>query len=195
VARAPAVSGLAFDPDERSLRRKTHGTIKRLTTDLDPRVHLNTAISGLMEHVNEMYAFAEKRGIRPLGRDDEPAATIDRRETAAVMREAVEALVLMLSPFAPHMSEDLWEALGHVDGVVAAGWPEADDDAAREEAIEIPVQINGKVRGRVTVRPDATDAEIEAAALAAPAIAPHVGGKQIAKVIVARGRLVSIVAK
>ena len=76
-------------------------------------MHLNTAISALMEMVNELYAFAEKRGVRPAGRDDEPPPVIARPETAAVLREAVEALVLMLSPFTPHLSEELWERLGH----------------------------------------------------------------------------------
>jgi leucyl-tRNA synthetase len=148
-----------------------------------------------MELVNELYAFAESAGVRPTGRDDEPPAKVDRRETAAVIKEAVEALVLMLSPFAPHMCEELWERLGHAGGIVAAGWPSADEAAAREEEIEIPVQVNGKLRGRITVPADATEAQIEAAALAAPAIQPHIAGKQIVKVIVARGRLVSIVVK
>jgi leucyl-tRNA synthetase len=195
VGSAPAPQAASLDAEERALRRKTHGTIKRITADLDPRVHLNTAVSALMELVNEIYAFAEKRGIRPTGREDEPPAVIARPESASVLREAVDALVLMLSPFAPHMCEELWERLGRQNGVVAAGWPVADDAAAREEEIEIPVQVNGKVRGRVTVPADATDAQIEAAALAAPAARPHLEGKQIAKIIVARGRLVSIVVK
>jgi leucyl-tRNA synthetase len=195
VGSAPAPEASTLDAEERALRRKTHGTIKRITADLDPRVHLNTAVSALMELVNEIYAFAEKRGIRPTGREDEPPAVIGRLESASVLREAVDALVLMLSPFAPHMCEELWEHLGRQNGVVAAGWPVVDDAAAREEEIEIPVQVNGKVRGRVTVPADATDAQIEAAALAAPAVRPHLEGRQIIKVIVARGRLVSIVVK
>jgi leucyl-tRNA synthetase len=112
-----------------------------------------------------------------------------------VLREAIEALVLMLSPFTPHMCEELWAGLGHPDGVVAAGWPASDEAAAREESIEIPVQVNGKLRGRVTVAADASDAEIEAAAIAAPAVSSYLAGKQIVKVIIARGRLVSIVVK
>ena len=195
VRIAPEVLGLEFDAAERGLRRKTHATIARVTTDLDPRVHLNTVVSALMELVNELYAFADIRGVRPTGREDEAPASIARRETAAVVREAVESLVLMLSPFTPHVCEELWERLGHADGVVAAGWPVADEAAAREEEIEIPVQVNGKVRDRVTVPADATEADIEAAALAAPAVQPHIAGKQIVKVIVARGRLVSIVVK
>jgi leucyl-tRNA synthetase len=192
---APVIDGLTLDPAERGLRRKTHATIKRVTSDLDPRVHLNTAVSALMELVNELYAFAEAGGFRPTGRDDEPPATIARAESAAVVKEAVEALVLMLSPFAPHMCEELWEGLGRAGGVVAAGWPALDEAAAREEEIEIPVQVNGKVRAVVTVPADATEEAITAAAQAAPGVQSHLAGKQIAKVIVARGRLVSIVVK
>jgi leucyl-tRNA synthetase len=195
IGAVPAPAGLELDAGERALRRKTHSTIKRITTDLDPRVHLNTAVSALMELVNEIYAFGETRGIRPTGREDAPPAEIARSESASVLREAVEALVLMLSPFTPHMCEELWEMLGRQNGVVAAGWPVADDAAAREEEIEIPVQVNGKVRDRVTVPADAGDKDIEAAALAAPGVQPYLAGKQIVKVIVARGRLVSIVVK
>jgi leucyl-tRNA synthetase len=193
--QAPAVAGLAFDEPERAMRRKTHSTIRRVTQDIDPRVHLNTAVAALMELVNELYAFCEVRGVRPLGVDDEPPAVVERHETAAVLREAIEALVLMLSPFTPHMCEELWAGLGHPEGVVAAGWPAWDEDAAREESIEIPVQVNGKLRGRITVAADASDIDIEAAAIALPAVSAHLAGKQIAKVIIAKGRLVSIVVK
>src|SRR5688572_1166124 len=192
---APAVTGLQFDESERAIRRKTHSTIRRVTQDIDPRVHLNTAVAALMELVNELYAFCELRGVRPLGVDDEAPAVVARPEAAAVLREAIEALVLMLSPFTPHMCEELWAGLGHPDGVVAAGWPSWDEDAAREESIEIPVQVNGKLRGRVTVAADASEAEIEAAATAAPAVSAHLAGKQIVKVIIAKGKLVSIVVK
>jgi leucyl-tRNA synthetase len=195
VKDAASPTGLALDDDERTLRRRTHATIRRITADLDPRVHLNTAISALMELVNELYAFGDRHGVRPTGRDDEPPAVIVRPETSAVLREAIEALVLMLSPFTPHLCEELWESLGHADGVVAAGWPPFDESAAREEEVEIPVQINGKLRGRVTVPADADDKTIEAAALASESLQPHLAGKQIVKVIVARGRLVSVVVK
>jgi leucyl-tRNA synthetase len=193
--QAPAVAGLSFDEAERSMRRKTHGTIRRVTQDIDPRVHLNTAVAALMELVNELYAFCEHRGVRPQATDDELPAVVERAETAAVLREAIEALVLMLSPFTPHMCEELWEHLGHGGGVVAAGWPVCDDEAARDESIEIPVQVNGKVRGRIIVAADASDVDIEAAAIASPLVGLHLAGKQIVKVIVAKGRLVSIVVK
>jgi leucyl-tRNA synthetase len=184
-----------LDADERALRRRVHVTIRRVSADLDPRMHLNTAISALMELVNDLYAFCDRRGIRPTGREEEPAPAVDREETRAVLREAIESLVLMISPFTPHMAEELWEQLGHADGVVAAGWPVVDEAAAREEEIEVPVQVNGKVRARIRVGADASEQDIEAAAIAASAVQPHVAGKQILKVIVARGRLVSIVVK
>ena len=123
------------------------------------------------------------------------AARIPAGTTRAVLTEAVEALVLMLSPFAPHMAEELWELLGHPDGVVAAGWPAADAAVAAEEAIVVPVQVNGKVRGRVSVPAGIDEASLEAAALADPAIQAHTAGKTIVKVVVAKGRLVSIVVK
>jgi leucyl-tRNA synthetase len=195
VAAAGRPAGMTLDTDERALRQKTHATIGRVTRDIDPRMHLNTAISALMELVNEIYAFAEPRGLRPVGRDDEPPAVISRPETAAVLREACEALVLMLSPFTPHLSEELWEGLGHATGVVAAGWPAYDEVAARQDLIEIPVQVNGKVRARVLVSQDATEAEMEGAARAAAQIAPYLENAEIVKVVIAKGRLVNFVVR
>ena len=195
VAGAASPAGLNLDDDERAMRRRTHATINRVRLDIDPRMHLNTAISALMEMVNDLYAFTDRRGVRPMGLEDEPPAVVTRPETAAVLREAVEALVLMISPFTPHLAEELWEGLGHAEGVVAAGWPAFDEAAAREESLEIPVQVNGKVRGRVTVPADASEADIEAAALESPQIQAHLQGKQVVKVIVARGRLVSVVVR
>ena len=195
VTGAPSPDGLSLDADERGLRRKTHQTIDRVSRDIDPRMHLNTAVSAIMELVNELYGFCEAKKVRPVGREDEPPAHVSRPETAAVLREAVESLVLLLSPFTPHLSEELWERLGHRDGVVAAGWPSADAAVAREEDIEIPVQVNGKVRARITVPMGSTDADIQAAAHAAPQLASYLAGMEIVKTVVANGRLVSIVVK
>jgi len=107
----------------------------------------------------------------------------------------VGALVLMLSPFAPHMSEELWEMLGNEDGVVAAGWPAWDEDVAKAEEIVVPVQVNGKVRGRLTVPVDIDEPELQRRALADPQVRLHTEGKTVAKVVIARGRLVSIVVR
>ena len=183
----PSVDHVHADLDEaeRSLRRKTHDTIRRVSSDIEPRVHLNTAISALMELVNELYLFRERSD----------AGEESRPERVAVVKEAVEALVLMLSPFTPHLSEELWEALGHRDGTVSAGWPTFDPAVARAHHVVIPVQVNGRVRGRLTVEADISDEALEARALDDDTVRPHTSGKEIKRVIVVAGRLVNIVAR
>jgi leucyl-tRNA synthetase len=191
-------SDLELDDAHRKLRRKTHQTVGRLTADLYPRVHLNTAVSALMELVNELYAFGDQVGVVRQGRRSEEGGgiAIDAPpETMAVLKEAVSALVLLLSPFAPHLSEELWEMLGNEDGVVAAGWPSFDEDVAKAEEIVVPVQVNGKVRARLTVPVDIDEGELEARALADPQVRQYTEGKIVAKVVIAHGRLVSIVVK
>jgi leucyl-tRNA synthetase len=190
----PKPEAVELNEAERALRRKTHETIKRVTLDLDPRVHLNTAVSAMMELVNELYAFCSTSRCVPVGGDEiDKVGKVDRPGTIAVLKEAIEALVRMLSPFAPHMAEELWEALGHPGGIVAAGWPEYDEAVAKASQIVVPVQVNGKVRGRVTVAADISEEQLREAALADPQIRPHVEGKEIKKVVVAKGKLVSIV--
>ena len=189
----PSPDQTELNEAERALRRKTHQTIKRVTGDLDPRVHLNTAVSAMMELVNELYAFCS-RSQCGLGADEEErVGAVERPGTIAVLKEAVEALVRMLSPFAPHMSEELWEKLDHPGGIVAAGWPAYDEAVAKAAQIVVPVQVNGKVRGRVTVDADASEDDIRAAALADAGVQAHVAGKAIKKVVVAGGKLVSVV--
>jgi leucyl-tRNA synthetase len=190
----PAPGDVELNDDERALRRKTHETIKRVTVDLDPRVHLNTAVSAMMELVNEVYAFCTKTQCAPVA---EPAAArvgvVERPGTIAVLKEAIESLVLMLSPFAPHMAEELWEGLGHPGGLAAAAWPEYDEVVAKAEEIVVPVQINGKVRARLTVPADTSEERLRELALADPQVAAHIAGREVKKFVVARGRLVSIV--
>jgi leucyl-tRNA synthetase len=195
IRSAGSPADLQLDAAERSLRRKTHVTIRRVTGDIDPRMHLNTAISALIELVNELYDFCDGRGWQPSGHDDDPTPAIGRAESAAVLREAIEALVLLLSPFTPHVSEELWERLGHAEGVTAAGWPALDEAAARAEEVEIPVQVNGKVRARITLGADATDADIEAAALASPGVRPYLEDAEVVKVVIANRRLANIVVR
>src|SRR5689334_22402949 len=110
--------------EERAIRRKTHDTIRRVTADIEQRQQLNTAVSAMMELVNELYAFGDADSTRP--------------QPVAVVREAIEALVRMLSPFAPHMCEELWEMLGHAEGLNKAIWPEFDAEVAKAEAIVVP---------------------------------------------------------
>jgi leucyl-tRNA synthetase len=179
--------------DERALRRKTHQTIKRVTGDLDPRVHLNTAVSAMMELVNELYAFCSRTQCGPGAGEPERVGAVARPGTVAVLKEAIEALVRMLSPFTPHMAEELWEMLGHGGGIVAAGWPAYDEAVAKADQIVVPVQVNGKVRGRITVDADAAEDDLRALALADPAVQAHIAGKDVKKVVVAGGKLVSVV--
>jgi leucyl-tRNA synthetase len=195
----PGPSGLELDDSERALRRKTHETIRRVTFDLDPRVHLNTAVSGLMELVNELYAFCSRSSCLRVGKEGESAAsvgTIERAGTVAVLKEAIEALVLMVSPFAPHMAEELWEMLGHTGGVVAAGWPAFDANVAKASEITVPVQVNGKLRARLIVAADIAEEELREMALRDPQVIKHTEGRPVRKVVVAgsaANRLVSIV--
>jgi leucyl-tRNA synthetase len=111
------------------------------------------------------------------------------------LREALETLVLLLNPFTPHVCEEMWARLGHEGGLVHAAWPAFDAAAAREESVELAVQVNGKVRGRVVVPQGATEEEVRARALAEPRVAEHVEGKQMVKCVVVPGRLVSVVVK
>ncbi len=115
--------------------------------------------------------------------------------TVAVLKEAVEALVLMISPFAPHMAEELWELLGHRGGVTAAGWPQFQEDVARASEITVPVQVNGKVRSRLTVPADISEGDLREAALKDQQVCRYTEGKTVRKVVIAGGaaRLVSIV--
>jgi leucyl-tRNA synthetase len=164
---------------ERALRRKTHDTIRRVSTDVEVRKQFNTAISAMMELVNDLYAFTKQQESTP-----SPAAVL-------VAREAIESLILMVSPFAPHTAEELWEQYGHAGTLSAARWPSYDAEAAKADEIEIPVQVNGKVRARVNVAPDIGDDALQQVAIAA--VQPYTRGKAVKKVVIAKGRLVSVV--
>ena len=183
--------GAGDDTGHRALRRKTHATIRRVSSDLDPRVHLNTAVSALMELVNDLYAFCERQGLAPHGGQDPPAQV--PVATTAVLAEAVEALVLMLSPFTPHLCEELWERLGHDGGLVTEPWPRFDPAVARADEIVVPVQVNGKLRARLQVEAGVTEEALRAAALAEPGVRTYTEGKTIKRVVVVPGKLVNIV--
>jgi leucyl-tRNA synthetase len=163
-----------------ALRRKVHQTIEKVTRDIEERIQLNTAVAALMELVNEIYRLESDVASGP-GR--------------AVLREALETVVLLLNPFTPHVAEEMWSRLGHADGLVHARWPAFDAEAAKEDAVELAVQVNGKVRGRLLVPREAPEAEVRALALAEPRVAEHVQGKQVMKVVVVKGRLVSVVVR
>ena len=186
-----------LNAEEKAIRRKTHDTIRRVTADIEQRQQFNTPVSAMMELVNDLYAFSEKTTLgapaRRLDEDPAHAGDLERAEVICVMREAAEALVRMLAPYAPHTAEELWEILGHEDGLAAASWPVFSAEVAKADEVVVPVQVNGKVRGRITVSADAPDQELERLALADPVVQAHLAGKTVRKVVVASGRLVSIV--
>lgn len=173
-----------FSADARALRRKTHQTIARVTDDFE-NLHFNTSVAALMELLNALGDF------------DVTPANANASDTFAV-REALGALVVMLTPFAPHAAEEMWEGLGHVGGILhgeAARWPVANQELARKEELEIPVQINGKLRARISATPDTTEEELRAAALADEKVRSWMDGREIVKVIVVPRRLVNIVVR
>ncbi|MBI3492115.1 MAG: leucine--tRNA ligase, partial [Acidobacteria bacterium] len=191
--------GVDLTDAERGLRRKTHDTIRRVTVDIEERMHLNTAVSSLMELVNKLYAFSDgtahgqpTHGAAATGRSVRSLSAI-RPQTLAVVREALDALVVMISPFAPHTAEELWSKLGHAGGLMKVTWPSFDAEVAKADEVVVPVQINGKVRARVTTPADITEDQLRELALADPGVKAHTTGKTIRKVVVAKGPLVSVV--
>jgi len=144
------------------------------------------------EKPHSKHSFSE---TTPIGQPSKnaPTAQIERAQTRAAMREALEALVVMLSPFAPHTAEELWQMLGHEGGLTRATWPVFDAAIAKADEVVVPVQVNGKVRARVTVPAGLADAELQALVLADATVQQHVAGKTIRNVVVAKGPLVSIV--
>jgi leucyl-tRNA synthetase len=148
-----------------------------------------------MELVNELYAFSEGTRHGAPARGEPPVGRVERPQTIAVLREAIDALVVMISPFAPHMAEELWEMLGHVDGLAMARWPSFDPAVAKADEVVVPVQVNGKVRARLTVRADASEDELRTLALADATVRSHTAGKTISKVVIGKGPLVSVVVQ
>jgi leucyl-tRNA synthetase len=167
-------------PSARALRRKVHQTIQRVTADIDERIHLNTAVAAFHELVYEIYRVE---------------AEVSDGASRLVLREALEVLVTLMNPFTPHACEEMWARLGNVGGLVDQHWPVADAAVAREDEIEIGVQVNGKIRGRITVAADAPEETVRERALQEPRVKEQIAGKQIVKVVVVPGRLVSVVVK
>jgi leucyl-tRNA synthetase len=159
------------------VRRLVHKTIKKVTDDVAERFNFNTAISAIMEMVNGLYAYKEQK------------------ISGSVIKEAVENLLLLLAPFAPHMTEELWEKLGKKESIHLMPWPKYDIEAMVEEEIEIVVQVNGKVKGKVSLPAEATDEEMKQAALSNEKVLPHIEGKNVVKVITVPRKLVNIVVK
>ncbi|NWF62761.1 MAG: leucine--tRNA ligase [Chloroflexi bacterium] len=169
-------AGTASDQIKKDLRRKVHQTLKRITRDFE-NFEFNTVISSLMELLNEMYKAREAGAAG-----------------SAEWKEAKEIYLKMMAPVAPHIAEELWtEHLGKPYSIHTQNWPAVDEVAAKDDVVEIPVQINGKVRDRVTVAADASEEEIKSAVMASEIIQKHLEGKEPKKVIVVKGKLVSLV--
>jgi leucyl-tRNA synthetase len=162
---------------ERELLRKAHQTLRRVTQDFETRWHFNSAIAQIMELVNAIYAAEPlDDGVRP-----------------AVQKEVLELVTLMLAPMTPHLAEELWEMLGHKDGLWTVAWPAINEELAKEDEVEIPVQVNGKVRGRVTVAAGSGQEEVMKRAAADAGVAGHLNGKAIRKVIFVADKMLNIV--
>jgi leucyl-tRNA synthetase len=168
----------------RVFRRTIHETIKRVTDDIEHDFHFNTAVSAVMELVNALYAF-EAASL-----DAVPAA-----ERAALLREAVETILLLLGPFCPHVTEELWSHIGHEDSLFTQRWPAADPAALRRAEVTVVVQVDGKVRGRLVVDVDAPEPRVRELALADDKVQPWVGGRAVERVVVVPNRLVNIVTR
>ncbi len=158
------------------IRRATHKTIARVTGDFE-RYQFNTAIAAIMELTNTLTAFK----------------TLNTPESNAVLREAVETMLTLLQPFTPHLVCELWQMIGRSEPLIDQPWPLPDEKCLVEDEILVVVQVNGKLRGRITVSPGTSDEVVEAKALADEKVASFLGDKPVRKVIVVPGRLVNIV--
>ena len=169
-----AARGAPATEKEKALLRKTHQTLRRVTQDFETRWHFNSAIAQVMELTNAVYAAEDS--VRP-----------------EIRGEVLEILTLMLAPMTPHLAEELWEMLGHTGGLWTAGWPTYNAELAKEEEVEIVVQVNGKVRGRLRVAAGAAQGEVMKLAEADPGVAAYLKGKQIVKVVPVPDKLLNIV--
>ena len=164
--------------EETALRRVLHQTVAKVTDDVENRFTFNTAISSIMELVNELYTFQDVEMVN-----------------AGLVREVVIDLIKLLAPFSPHITEEMWNEIGGEGSVHAQKWPSFDEEAMKEDEVEIVLQINGKVRDRIVVPAEADKTAMEKAALAQPKVQQYTEGKTVVKVIAVPGKLVNIVVK
>jgi leucyl-tRNA synthetase len=167
---------VALDRAARDLRRKVHQTLVKVGDDIGRRRMFNTAIAAVMELYNALADYTDRS---PQGR--------------ALMQEALDLVVLMLSPIIPHATQAMWRALGHGTLLVDERWPVADAAALAQDTSTIVVQVNGKLRGRIDVAVDAAEADVREAALADPGVAKFVGGQPVRRVIYVPGKLLNVV--
>jgi leucyl-tRNA synthetase len=166
----------ALTAEERGLRRSVHKTIRKVTEDLEERFHFNTAISAVMELLNTLQS-----------------TDLSSPQQGAVMKEALESLVLLLAPFVPHISEELWQRLGHTELLSSTPWPDYDRSAVVDEEVLVVVQVNGKLRSKITLPAGMDEESLKAKALADEKVQPFLEGVQVRKVICVPGKLVNIV--
>jgi leucyl-tRNA synthetase len=168
-------------PQERSVLRKAHQTLRHVTEDMEGRWHFNTDVALCMELVNEL---------------TERQSAVEAGEVRPEVHKAVlEVLVIMLSLFAPHIADELWEGLGHAEPMLRVPWPAFDRELAAEDELEMPVQVNGKLRARIRVAVSASEEEILAKAQAEEKVVQHLAGKEIVKVVLVPQKLINIVAR
>jgi leucyl-tRNA synthetase len=175
--------GVTLPPAARKVQRKLHQTIKRITEDFGGRWHFNTSIAAIMELVNELYAYedAVQHGAQAA--------------SPALMADVQRKLVLMLAPFAPYLAHELWETLGESSDLLRAPWPQYDPALAKEEEVEIAIQVNGKIRSRIVVPAEAAEDQVRELALADEKVKAEIEGREIVKILVVKGRLVNIAVK
>jgi leucyl-tRNA synthetase len=173
--RARAAQGPPTEADKNALR-KLHQTVQKVTSDFDTRWHFNTSIASIMELVNELYSL--ESGL-----------------SGAALAEILEKLTLMLAPFAPYVTQEIWEELGKTGPVFRQPWPSFDPELAKEDEAELPVQVNGKLRGRIRAPFGASKELIEERALQDEKVQPFVQGKQIVKIVIVPDKLVNIVTR
>ena len=174
--KAPPLDPGSLTEQQKAMRRKLHETVLKVSDDIGRRYTFNTAIAAVMELLNELGRFED-----------------DSEQGRAVMREAIIAVVLMLSPIAPHICQQLWQQLGYDALVVEQAWPECDESALERDSIELVVQVNGKLRSKIHVPVDADNDAIENIALADEKIRNNIQDRTVRKVIVVPGRLVNLV--
>ena len=162
---------------EKRLLRKAHQTLQRVTADFETRWHFNSAIALIMELTNEVYGQEPlEEGVRP-----------------GVQKEVLELLTLMLAPMTPHIAEEMWEMLGHSNGLWTAAWPSANAELAKDDEVEVPVQVNGKLRGKLKIAAGTGQEELVKLALAEHVISQHLDGKRIVKVVYVPNKLLNLV--
>jgi len=168
----------AFSPSQKELRRREHATVDKAARDIENRFQFNTAIASVMELVNYVFANLNTLAQGPHGQK--------------ALSSAVSSMLAVLSPMAPHICEELWQRLGHKNRLAAQPWPDIDPAALATDEVTVVVQVNGKLRGKLTVAAGTPDEELREAALADPSVAKHLEGKAVKKIIVVKDKLVSI---